>query len=153
MASFCRLAIAAGSRSLAARSKTTSQSTLSAKSIFSSFSSSAGPLPRASRLIYFHKISLIKYAHALNLIIIFIWIKLFFIIIIKGLFRLWEVLSHWCRFTAPLPLLGLSRASLLIQLAGAGFLRVTFLISICLSWKFFFSNYPFVISYRFLGHE
>ncbi|KAL9418100.1 hypothetical protein AB3S75_041003 [Citrus x aurantiifolia] len=51
MASFCRSAIAAGSRSLAARSKTTSQSTLSAKSIFSSFSSSAGPLPRASRVL------------------------------------------------------------------------------------------------------
>ncbi|KAJ4716509.1 protein NUCLEAR FUSION DEFECTIVE 6, chloroplastic/mitochondrial-like [Melia azedarach] len=51
MASLCRSVVAAGSRSLAARSKTTTQATLNAKTIFSSFSSSTRPLSRASRVV------------------------------------------------------------------------------------------------------
>ncbi|KAJ9152695.1 hypothetical protein P3X46_026231 [Hevea brasiliensis] len=52
MASFCRSAIMAGSRSMAARSRTLSQKTLNAKSVSSPLSSpSRRHIPSASRFV------------------------------------------------------------------------------------------------------
>ncbi|GMN37393.1 hypothetical protein TIFTF001_006773 [Ficus carica] len=52
MASFCRSALMAGSRSIAARSKVLSPKSLNSTPIFSSpFSSASGTIPRASRII------------------------------------------------------------------------------------------------------
>ncbi|XP_031278690.1 protein NUCLEAR FUSION DEFECTIVE 6, chloroplastic/mitochondrial [Pistacia vera] len=51
MASLCRSAIATASKSVAARSKSTTQKALNPKSIFSAFSSPTSSLPRASRVV------------------------------------------------------------------------------------------------------
>ncbi|XP_044507731.1 protein NONRESPONDING TO OXYLIPINS 2, mitochondrial-like isoform X1 [Mangifera indica] len=51
MASLCRSAIATASKSVAARSKTTTLKTINPKSIFSAFSSSTSSLPRAARVV------------------------------------------------------------------------------------------------------
>ncbi|XP_044507735.1 uncharacterized protein LOC123227118 isoform X4 [Mangifera indica] len=51
MASLCRSAIATASKSVAARSKTTTLKTINPKSIFSAFSSSTSSLPRAASAI------------------------------------------------------------------------------------------------------
>ncbi|KAL5788577.1 hypothetical protein ACOSP7_005526 [Xanthoceras sorbifolium] len=51
MASFCRSAIAAGSRSVAAQAKTTAHKTINAKSVISALSSPTRSIPRASRFV------------------------------------------------------------------------------------------------------
>ncbi|XP_024028990.1 uncharacterized protein LOC21410055 isoform X1 [Morus notabilis] len=51
MASFCRSALMAGSRSIAARSKVVSPKSLNSIPISSPFSSASGSIPRASRII------------------------------------------------------------------------------------------------------
>ncbi|XP_044490573.1 protein NONRESPONDING TO OXYLIPINS 2, mitochondrial-like [Mangifera indica] len=51
MASLCRSAIATASKTIAARSRTTTQKTLTPKSVLSAFSSPSSSVPRASRVL------------------------------------------------------------------------------------------------------
>lgn len=149
MASFCRSALMAGSRSIA-RSRTLSQSSLNSlnpAAMSSPFASATRTIPCATRYnllktlqlsrfwqfqwlrkpIFGLPFSLKKYINTSKITEIVV------IAICIGLFRYWEAWSQWCHFTVPLLLLGSNPTLPSMPLAGAAFLKVThplFLFSI-----------------------
>lgn len=161
MASFCRSALMAGSRSIA-RSRTLSQSSLNSlnpAAMSSPFASATRTIPCATRYNLLKTLQLSRFWQ-------FQWLRkpifglpfsfkkdintskiteIVVIAICIGLFRYWEAWSQWCHFTVPLLLLGSNPTLPSIPPAGAAFLKVTHLLSfplfnyVCLVELFSFS--------------